>query len=397
MLSKNVLKDVPDNLIALLCLPATEPQTALSRKEIDLRKRHASSFSAPSPLLLLQTAARPSPQHSRGGLKLWRCKGIRRCSSFRVWSSELIYISFLNSPFRAGNMAIKGVPETMQAVQIVEFNKPHELREIPTPTKLGPHDLLVKIAVASLCHSDLEYQAGAIRGSTLPVIASHEGCGIVAAVGDAVTNFKIGDRVLAGQTYGRCGECDDCNGPENYKHYCGVAWASPMGGGRNGAFSDYHITDARESTHLPDNVSFETAAPLACAGITVWRAVLQTELEPESGKWIGIVGSGGGLGHIGIQFAKARGLKVVAIDASDNGIALSKEMGADVVIDARLGKDAVVQKVMEVTNRQGVDASTCLTDAKVAPSVSCGITKRHGIMVQIAVVSTSVQDRLRRR
>jgi alcohol dehydrogenase, propanol-preferring len=98
------------------------------------------------------------------------------------------------------------------------------------------------------------------------------------------------------------------------------------------------------------------------------------------------VGSGGGLGHVGIQFAKAVGLKVIGIDARDEGLELSKEVGADVVIDARKGKDKVVEEVKKLTGGEGVDATVNVSDAKSAAALACAITKMHAKMIQVAQV-----------
>ncbi|KAK3616751.1 hypothetical protein LTR56_025743 [Elasticomyces elasticus] len=281
------------------------------------------------------------------------------------------------------------LPPKMRAVQIVEFNKPHEIRDIPTPRPedLTPHDLLLKIAVPGLCHSDLEYMKGFFP-IKLPVTGSHEGTGTVVAKGSGVKNFEIGDRVLAGMTFGRCGECDVCKGPENYQHYCPNR-ETMMSVERNGAFQEYLVVDGREAARLPDKMSFATAAPLACAGATSWRAVLQCHLQP--GEWIGIVGSGGGLGHLAslsaIQMAKkAKGLKVVAVDARDQGLALSRESGADVVLDARKGTAALIEEVKKATGGGGVHAAITVSDHPTAAETACAITRHHGRMIQVAVV-----------
>jgi propanol-preferring alcohol dehydrogenase len=158
--------------------------------------------------------------------------------------------------------------------------------------------------------------------------------------------------------------------------------------GRNGAFQEYLVVDVREATKIPDGMSFVTAAPLACAGMTAWRAINQCHLK--EGQWIGIVGSGGGLGHLAIQFArKAKGLKVVAVDARDDGLALSKEMGADVVLDAREGKEKVVEEVQKATGKQkGVDATIELSGHPTAAEMGAAITRQHGRLVQVAIVSS---------
>ncbi|KAI9800616.1 MAG: hypothetical protein M1833_003274 [Piccolia ochrophora] len=275
---------------------------------------------------------------------------------------------------------VDDIPESMLACQVVKFNAPYEIREVPTPRTLQPYDLLLKTAVASLCHTDSMVQAG-VMGSKLPMTASHEPTGTVVATGSAVTDFQKGDRVLPGIMYDRCGHCIDCLGPEDYRQYC------PNNGGAvgvqiDGAFAEYIVVDAREASKLPDNLSFLSAAPLACAGCTVFRGVLQAGLV--KGEWIGIVGSGGGLGHLGVQFAKALGLHVVGVDARDEGLELSKQAGADVLVDARVEKETVVQRVQSVTGGAGVDATVNVSDASSAAGLACAITKMHGAMVQIA-------------
>lgn len=161
----------------------------------------------------------------------------------------------------------------------------------------------------------------------------------------------------------------------NVEGHCGVH--------RDGFFAEYALCDARSTTILPDEISFLSAAPLACAGRTVWRGVEQAGLAP--GQWLAIVGSGGGLGHLGVQFAKRKGLKVVGIDARDDGLAITEAMGADLVVDARKGKDEVVKEVQAATPEGGgVDATVTLADVPTAAALGCAVTKMHGTMVQVA-------------
>ena len=219
--------------------------------------------------------------------------------------------------------------------------------------------------------------------SKLPLTASHEGAGVVAGIGSGVSGFSTGQRVMCPIMAGRCGECTSCRGPDEWKHYCPKE--NHRGVTIDGAFAEYQLVDARETNVLPDGVDFETAAPLACAGRTIWRAIKTADLK--RGQWIALVGSGGGLGHIGIQFAKQLGLKVIGVDAKDGALALSKEAGADVVVDARGGKEEVVKKVQEVVGGGegvGADASIALADAEDAAALACAITKMHGVMVQVA-------------
>ncbi|KAK0126435.1 hypothetical protein ONS95_008035 [Cadophora gregata] len=300
------------------------------------------------------------------------------------------------------------IPEKMLAAQVVEFRKPYKIHEIPTPGKhLDENDMLVKVAVASLCHTDGMVSEG-IMGTKLPCVASHEGAGTVVKVGSAIKDFKEGDRVLCSLTYHRCGECADCKGPEQDHQYCANAGGF-LGVTIDGSFAEYEVVDGRECCILPDNLSFQSAAPLAillsetcsrgfemldlklyltalailkCAGITVWGGLIRAGLK--SGETIALVGGGGGLGHLGIQFAKALGLKVVAIDARDEALSLARECGADTVIDARPGKENTVQEVKKVNDGKLADATLNVSDYESAAATSAAVTKMHGVLVQIA-------------
>lgn len=275
----------------------------------------------------------------------------------------------------------------MKAIQVTRFNKPYKINLVEVPSA-GPHELLVKIAVASHCHTDHMVQAG-IFGAPLPITASHEGSGTVVAVGAGVTAFKPGDRVMCGVMYKPCGTCGDCIGPdESVRQYC-IRSKGGIGITADGCFAEYARVDAKTSTLIPDEMSFLTAAPLACAGRTAWRAVQQADLRP--GQWLAIIGSGGGLGHLAIQFAKAAsGLRVIGIDARDQGLKLSKAHGAEIIIDARRGNSAAVKSVLRTTGARGADAAIVLSDASEATALACAVTRMHGTVVQVAQPTTVV-------
>ncbi|KAK0636071.1 chaperonin 10-like protein [Bombardia bombarda] len=279
------------------------------------------------------------------------------------------------------------IPPKMKAARVTAYNTPYTLTTIPTPTptpsSLGPYDLLIKIAVASHCHTDTMVASGTFA-TALPCTGSHEGAGTVVSAGSsAATSFHPGDRVMCGIPLHPCGRCADCDptSPESQRQYC-TAITGHVGVTVDGCFAEYARVDARSSTHVPDCVSLLSAAPLACAGRTAWRAVAQAGLQP--GQTLAIVGSGGGLGHLAIQFAKGKGLFVVGVDARDEGLALSRDNGADVVLDARKGKAAVVGEVQRLTDPAGVDAAITLADADGAAALACAVTKPHGTMVQVA-------------
>ncbi|KAB2570561.1 alcohol dehydrogenase [Lasiodiplodia theobromae] len=265
-----------------------------------------------------------------------------------------------------------------------QFNQPYKIHQIPVPKHdLGSHDLLIKIAVASLCHTDSMVAAGTYT-PPLPCTASHEGAGTVALQSSfpsvAAAAFPPGTRIMCGLYLRHCGACADCAAGQ--PQYCARS-AGAIGVHTHGAFAQYARVDARNAVRLPDNVTFATAAPLACAGCTIYRGVTAAA-GLGAGEWLCLVGAGGGLGHLGVQFAKARGLRVVGVDARDEGLALAREAGADVVVDARVGKERVVEEVRRVTGGGGADATVTLADAQGAAALACAVTKVHGLMVQIA-------------
>ncbi|KAK3328210.1 chaperonin 10-like protein [Cercophora scortea] len=277
------------------------------------------------------------------------------------------------------------IPTEMKAARITTYGAPYTLTTVPvpSPSSLGPHDLLVKVAAASHCHTDTIVRNG-VFGTRLPCTGSHEGAGTVVLTGSSSsTAFRPGDRVMCGLPLHPCGVCAECTtGPENQRQYCTVV-AGHVGVHLDGCFAEYVLVDARHTTPVPDGVSLLSAAPLACAGRTIWRGVKIAGLA--EGEWLAIIGSGGGLGHIGVQFAKALGLRVVGVDARDGGLALTSEMGAEVVVDARQGRESVVEEVSRVTGGNGgVDAAIVLADSEDAAALACALTRMHGTVVQIA-------------
>ena len=201
--------------------------------------------------------------------------------------------------------------------------------------------------------------------------------------------FKTGDRIAAIGWLGLCGKCDDCCGPLSGRHYCKFMRGF-LGSSAPGAFQEYTVVDARYATVLPDTLGFVTAAPLTCAGATSWRAVKATKAK--AGDWVAIVGSGGGLGHLAIQFAKGLGFKVLGVDASDGGIALTKKAGADAALDVRGGREKLLEGVKAATGGKLMVASVVVSDHDTATDTSCAITMNHGTVIQVAQPPNVIVD-----
>lgn len=242
--------------------------------------------------------------------------------------------------------------------------------------------MLLKVAVASLCHTDGMVTAGKFR-TKLPCTASHEGTGVVVALGSEAekSSFKKGDRVMAGLPLNPCGTCRQCKGPDDWHQFCQNTDGS-IGVAIDGAFAEYLKVDSRNSCHVPDSLSMKSAAPLACAGCTIWRAIILSEVK--EGGWLAITGAGGGLGHLGIRMAVAMGINLIAIDARNEGLELCKEAGAKHVFDARKGKEELVKQVQGLTDNLGVEATINVSEYETAAAFSCAVTRIHGRMVQVA-------------
>lgn len=222
---------------------------------------------------------------------------------------------------------------TMHAAVVVAFGKPLELRELAIPTP-GPGEILVKTEACGVCHTDLHAARGDWPVKPVPPFTpGHEGIGLVAALGEGISNVKEGDRVGVPWLYSACGHCE----------YCLTAWetvcAKAEFGGytKNGGFAEYIVADPSYVAHIPKGLDAKQAAPLICAGITTYKGIKQSEARP--GEWIVISGAGG-LGHLAIQYAKAMGLQVCAVDIDDGKLAHATRLGADMVVNATHGDPA---------------------------------------------------------
>ncbi len=232
------------------------------------------------------------------------------------------------------------VKATMKAAVVHEFGKPLHIETVPTPSP-GPGEILVQVMACGVCHTDLHAATGdwPVKPS-LPFIPGHEATGIVAAVGAGVTERKVGDAVGVAWLHDACMRCE----------YCETGWETlcekqhNTGYSCNGGYAEYVIASAPFAAKLPADVDFAAIAPILCAGVTTYKGLKETEARP--GEWVAISGIGG-LGNVAIQYAKAMGLNVVAVDIAPDKLELARRSGADVAVDARSG-DAVAE-VIEAT------------------------------------------------
>jgi propanol-preferring alcohol dehydrogenase len=258
--------------------------------------------------------------------------------------------------------------KTMKAAVVHQFGKPLVIEDVPVPVP-GPGELLVKVVACGVCHTDLHAADGdwPVKPAP-PFIPGHEVAGIVAALGAGVTDFREGDPVGVAWLHDACMRCE----------YCETGWETlcesqhNTGYSCNGGFAEYVIAAAPFVGRLPAGVDFAQMAPILCAGVTTYKGLKETEARP--GEWVAISGIGG-LGQVAVQYAKAMGLRVVAIDIAPEKLALARAAGADVAIDAR-SPDAV----SDVLKATGGGAHGVLVTAVSPPAFSQAlhIVRRKG-------------------
>ena len=234
----------------------------------------------------------------------------------------------------------------MKAAIVHEFGKPLVIEEVALPTA-GPGQILVKMAATGVCHTDLHAADGDWPFKPKPpFIPGHEGVGHVVAVGTGVRHVKEGDRVGVPWLYTACGHCKHCLG--GWETLCEKQ--QNTGYSVNGSFAEYVVADPDYVGHLPANVSFVDIAPILCAGVTVYKALKVTDTRPND--WVVISGIGG-LGHLAVQYAKAMGLNVIAVDVDDTKLELARQLGAVLAVNAAKS-DPVAFVKKEVGGAQGV-------------------------------------------
>jgi propanol-preferring alcohol dehydrogenase len=261
--------------------------------------------------------------------------------------------------------------KSMQAAVVEKFSQPLVVREIPVPEP-GPGQVLVEIVASGVCHTDLHAAEGDWPVKpTLPFTPGHEGAGIVVALGRGVTHLKEGDRVGVAWLHSACGHCD----------FCLAGWETlcveqkNSGYSVNGSFAQYALAQADYLGRIPNNLSFVDAAPILCAGVTTYKGLKETSARP--GEWVVISGAGGGLGHVAIQYAKAMGMHVAAVDLGPEKIALAKKLGAELTIDART-EDPPTEIHKRIGGAHGVLVTAVST---IAFKQAIGMLRRGGTCV----------------
>ena len=294
-------------------------------------------------------------------------------------------------------MATQDVPKTMRAHVLEGYGSPYQVQELPVPTIDDQNDILVRVNAASYCHTDAVLASGKMHPPPLPHIGCHEFAGTVVRIGNEPHGLKVGDRVaVPGRGYHVCGKCLECQKPSGplpdvpgYSVYCPHAGGGLGVGAKAGGFREYALVDSRQVEVMPDSMTAVEAAPLMCAGLTIYAALRKCELRP--GQRVGIMGCGGGLGHLGLQFATKMGLKTTGIDVSPAALELARSLqtGATVVDASTDSADDVKQKMgkedgAENPAEMGLDAVLILPESQKAWDYGMKLLKNGGLLMLVS-------------
>ncbi len=211
----------------------------------------------------------------------------------------------------------------MRAAVVPATGSKWQLQEIPKPSP-GPNQVLIKIHASGLCYTDVHITAGRIP-TQFPRTLGHEPAGEIVEIGQGVRTRKVGDRVGVAWVQASCGRCEWCL--RGKPMFC--AEQIGTGVGIPGGHAEYMVACADATVLLPERLSYEQAAPVFCAGYTVWSGLRWADPQPH--ERIAVVGIGG-LGHLALQYAKAAGFETIAISRSPDKDPMIRELGADEIV-----------------------------------------------------------------
>lgn len=250
---------------------------------------------------------------------------------------------------------------------------------------LLPHDVEIEILYCGICHSDLHVARNEWGATVYPLVPGHEIVGKVVNVGSEVTTFAVGDFAAVGCLVDSCHECEYCK--KGLEQFCEpgstivFGYPDKKSGGRTyGGFSEKIVVDENFVLHMPKSLDLASAAPLLCAGITVYSPLKHWGISP--GKKVGIIGMGG-LGHVAIKIAKAMGATVVVFSSSPSKVEDAKRLGADDVV--------VTSDAQSMKKQSKFDVILDTVSAKHNENVYLDMLKVDGALVLVGLPTEPIQ------
>ncbi|KAM5354440.1 hypothetical protein ACJ41O_001089 [Fusarium nematophilum] len=293
-------------------------------------------------------------------------------------SSRTSSINASNKSAAFATTAGRNIPTEQWAQVLEKVGGPVEYKKIPVP-KPASDEVLINIKYSGVCHTDLH----AVNGdwplaSKMPLVGGHEGAGVVVSRGELVTDVEIGDHVGIKWLHGSCMSCEQCR--QSNESLCSSA--SLSGYTVDGSFQQYAVGKAAHVARIPKECDLAAVAPILCAGLTVYKALKSSGARP--GQHVAIAGAGGGLGVFAIQYAKAMGLHVTALDGGDEKRKVCMDLGADTFVDFKTSPD-VVSEIQNASGGLGPDAVLLLAASEKPFQEASQYVKSKGTIVCVGL------------
>lgn len=269
----------------------------------------------------------------------------------------------------------------MKAAVLREFKNPLSIEDVEKPIPASD-EVLIQVEACGSCHSDVHVADGdwtqLKKIVKQPLIPGHEIAGRVVEVGSAVRDLGVGDRVGVPWIHWSCGECEFCkSGHENLCNRQKITGVTVDGG-----YAEFLKAPSTHALKIPDDLSSVEAAPLFCAGVTVYRALKKA--GPLAGRRLAVFGIGG-LGHLAVQIGRVFGAEVTAIDISDDKLELAKGLGASHTINARTS-----DVVKDLRHRGGIHVCLVSSAAKAAYDTAFYCLRPSGILLVVGLPAENI-------
>jgi alcohol dehydrogenase, propanol-preferring len=269
----------------------------------------------------------------------------------------------------------------MKAAILREFKGPLMIEDVAQP-KPDAHEVLIAVRACGVCHSDLHVADGdwpqIVPITKKPLILGHEIAGRVVEKGASVDHLEIGDRVGIPWVHWTCDECEFCRGGN--ENLC--VKQKITGVTVDGGYAEFVKAPASHALKIPDGLSCIDAAPLFCAGVTVYRALKHAKIQP--GQHLAVFGAGG-LGHLAVQIGQGMGAILTAIDVSEEKLAHARSLGASVTLNA-----ANVNVVKELRRAGGAHVALVTSAAKAAYDTAFPCVRPTGMLLVVGLPSESI-------
>ncbi|KAK5082252.1 hypothetical protein LTR05_007396 [Lithohypha guttulata] len=265
--------------------------------------------------------------------------------------------------------------------------------DVPVPQP-GNMEVLIKLSVTGICYSDLHYMLEDLpmpKMSEFNVVSpGHEGVGTIVALGTNIPvslSLNLGDRVGLKPVYTSCNSCLMCT--TDREMYCSASLQTGLH--RPGTYQQYVIGAAEHVVKIPDGVPDDVAAPIMCSGATIYRGITEAGLKP--GDWVAFAGAGGGVGHMGVMYARAMGMRVIAIDGGEEKDQMCKKIGAEHFVDFTKVKD-VNAEVIRLADGSGVHGLIVTATSAAAYRSGAGMLRTSGVLMSIGLHVPLIADPL---